>query len=78
VTSVDMPRRAAMPPPHDIEMRERLTRRWMAAEPAIRAFVAAALRSVSDREDVVQQLAPTVARRVEEYSEGRSFVSWVL
>lgn len=67
-----------MATPREIETRERLTRCWLAAEPSVRAFVAAAVRSVSDREDVLQQVALTVARRFEEYDERRPFVAWVL
>jgi len=62
----------------ELEIRERLSRAWLAAEPSIRAFVAAAVRSVTDREDVLQQVALTVARRFEEYDERRPFVAWAL
>ena len=62
----------------EIEIREKLTRCWMAAEPAVRAYVAAAVRSAADREDVLQQVALTVARRFEEFDEGRPFVAWAL
>jgi RNA polymerase sigma-70 factor (ECF subfamily) len=62
----------------EIEIRERLTRYWLSAEPAVRAYVAAAVRSVADRDDVLQQVALTVARRFEEFDEGRPFVAWAL
>ena len=62
----------------EIQIRENLTRCWLAAEPALRAYVAAAVRSVADREDVLQQVALTVARRFEEYDERRPFVAWAL
>lgn len=62
----------------ELEIRERLTRCWLAAEPAIRAYVAAAVRSVADREDVLQQVALTVARRFEEFDQERPFVAWAL
>lgn len=62
----------------ELEIREKLTRAWLAAEPSVRAFVAAAVRSVADREDVLQQVALTVARRFEEYDERRPFVAWAL
>lgn len=62
----------------EIEIRERLARSWVAAEPAVRAFVAAAVRGVADREDVLQQVALTVARRFEEYDGKRPFVAWAL
>jgi len=62
----------------EIEIREKLTRCWLAAEPAVRAYVAAAVRSVADREDVLQQVALTVARRFEEFDDKRPFVAWAL
>lgn len=62
----------------EIEIRERMTRLWLGSETAVRAFVAAAVSRVSDREDVVQQTALTVARRFEEYDENRPFIAWVL
>ena len=63
---------------HEIEIRERLTRAWVAAEPSVRALVAAAVRGGADREDVLQQVALTVARRFEEYDGKRPFVAWAL
>lgn len=62
----------------EIEIREKLTRCWLAAEPVVRAYVAAAVRGVADREDVLQQVALTVARRFEEFDETRPFVAWAL
>ncbi|MFM7522262.1 MAG: sigma-70 family RNA polymerase sigma factor [Planctomycetota bacterium] len=67
-----------MSSPREIEIREKLTRSWLAAEPAVRAYVAAAIKSTADREDVLQQVALTVARRFEEYDGRRPFVGWVL
>ncbi|MEK7951159.1 sigma-70 family RNA polymerase sigma factor [Luteolibacter soli] len=65
---------------HDSELdaRERLTRHWLESEPAVRAYVFAAVRAFHDAEDVVQQVALTVARRFEEYDEKRPFVGWAL
>ena len=62
----------------EAETRERLTRLWLEAEPAVRAFVFAAISSFSDAEDVVQKVALTVARRFHEYDTGRSFEAWVI
>lgn len=78
VTFSALPRHTGMASPREIETREKLTRCWLAAEPSVRAFVAAAVRSVSDRDDVLQQVALTVARRFEEYDERRPFVAWAL
>jgi len=62
----------------EIEIREKMTRLWLSAETAVRAFVAAAVGKMADREDVVQQTALTVARRFEEYDDSRPFLAWVL
>lgn len=62
----------------EIEIREKLAGAWVAAEPSIRAFVVAAVRGAADREDVLQQVALTVARRFEEYDGKRPFVAWAL
>lgn len=62
----------------EIEIREKMTRLWLGAESAVRAYVAAAIETMADREDVVQQIALTMARRFEEYDESRPFLAWVL
>ena len=61
-----------------MEAREQLTRLWMEAKPSVHAFVFASVRSVHDSEDVVQQVALTVARRFDEYDGTRPFVAWAL
>lgn len=60
------------------EIRERLSRLWMQAEPAVNAYVFAAVHRFQDAEDVVQQVVLAAARRFEEYDASRSFVGWVL
>jgi RNA polymerase sigma-70 factor (ECF subfamily) len=62
----------------EIELRERLTRLWREAEPSVQAYVYAAVGRVHDAEDVVQQIAMTVARRFDEYDPTRPFVAWAL
>lgn len=59
-------------------MRERLSRLWMQSEPAVEAYVFAAVQRFQDAEDIVQQVALAAARRFEEYDESRPFVAWVL
>lgn len=61
-----------------VEIREQMTRHWLSCETSIRAYIAAAIRSVADREDVVQQVALTIARRFEEYDHQRPFLAWAL
>jgi RNA polymerase sigma-70 factor (ECF subfamily) len=62
----------------EMEARERLTRLWLEAEPAVRAFVFASISSFADAEDVAQKVALTVARRFDEYDGERSFQAWAL
>ncbi len=62
----------------EIDRRERLTRLWLEAESAVRAFVFSAVPGFQDAEDVVQQVALTVARRFDEYDATRPFVAWAL
>ena len=62
----------------EIQSRERLALLWLGAEPAVRAYVGAAVRGFHDAEDVVQQVALTVARRFDEYEASRPFVAWAL
>lgn len=60
------------------DVRERLSRLWMQAEPSVNAYVFAAIQRFQDAEDIVQQVALAAARRFEEYDESRPFVAWVL
>jgi len=61
-----------------IDDRQRLTRLWLSAEPTVQAYVYASVRGVHDAEDVLQQVALTVARRFDEYDDSRPFIAWVL
>ena len=60
------------------EIREQMTRHWLSCESSIRAYIAAAVRSSADREDLVQQVALAIARRFDEYDPSRSFLAWAL
>lgn len=62
----------------ELDIRERMTRHWLASENAIRAYIAGAVHSFVDREDLLQQVALTVARRFEEFDENRPFLAWAL
>lgn len=62
----------------EIDARERLTRLWLEVEPSVQAYVFAAVSRAQDAEDVVQQVALTVARRFDEYDGGRPFIAWAL
>jgi RNA polymerase sigma-70 factor, ECF subfamily len=63
---------------HEIAARERLARLWGEAESAVQAYVFSAVSDFHDAEDVVQQVALTVARRFDEYDPARPFVAWTL
>jgi RNA polymerase sigma-70 factor (ECF subfamily) len=60
------------------DLRERMTRHWLASEHAVRSYIAGAVGSFQDREDLLQQVALTVARRFEEFDERRPFIAWAL
>jgi RNA polymerase sigma-70 factor, ECF subfamily len=60
------------------ETRERLARLWGKAEGSVQAFVFSAVSGFQDAEDVVQDVALTVARRFHEYETSRPFVAWAL
>ncbi|PAW90271.1 MAG: RNA polymerase subunit sigma-70 [Pedosphaera sp. Tous-C6FEB] len=62
----------------EIRRRETLARLWLEAEPSVRAFVGVTVSGFQDVQDVVQQVALTVARRFEEYDEARPFLAWAL
>ena len=62
----------------ETDARERLTQLWLEAEPSVQAYVFAALSCSYDADDVVQQVALTVARRFDEYDGARPFVAWAL
>ena len=67
-----------MNPDRESEIRERMTRHWLASENAIRAYIAGAVSSFTDREDLLQQVALTVARRFDEFDENRPFPAWAI
>jgi RNA polymerase sigma-70 factor, ECF subfamily len=62
----------------EMETRQRLARLWGEAEASVQAFVFSAVSGFQDAEDVVQQVALTVAQRFDEYDESRPFVAWAL
>jgi RNA polymerase sigma-70 factor, ECF subfamily len=59
-------------------LREELARLWRETEPTVAAYVFAAVSQFQEAEDIVQQVALTVARRFSEYDRERSFVAWTL
>ncbi len=51
---------------------------WLTVEPSVSAYVFASVRGFHDAEDVIQQVAQTLARRFDEYDASRPFVGWAL
>ncbi|TWU04787.1 sigma-70 family RNA polymerase sigma factor [Stieleria varia] len=60
------------------QKREEFTHHWLAAEPAVSAYVFASVAGFHDAEDVVQRIAQELARRFDEYESDRPFVGWAL
>jgi RNA polymerase sigma-70 factor (ECF subfamily) len=60
----------------EINARERLARHWLEAEPSVQAYVFTAVSGFQDAEDVLQQVALTVARRFDENDAMRFFCTW--
>ena len=65
-------------PESESEIRQRMTLHWLEAEQTVRAYIAGAVRSFADREDLRQQVALTIARRFDEFDEQRPFLAWAL
>lgn len=60
------------------QSREEFAKTWLRAEPSISAYIFASISAFHDAEDVLQQVAQTLARRFEEYDSDRPFVGWAL
>lgn len=60
------------------QAREDFAKRWLEVEPAVSAYVFAAISSFHDAEDVVQRVAQELARRFDEYDPSRPFTRWAL
>ncbi len=59
------------------KMRE-LTILWMKAQPMIGVFLATTIRHRHDAEDMLQQVAETVARRFNDFDAEQSFNAWAM
>lgn len=60
------------------QAREDFAKRWLGVEPAVSAYVFAAISGFHDAEDVVQRIAQELARRFDEYDPARPFTGWAL
>ncbi len=62
------------------DTRERLTRLWLEVVPSVQAYVFSVIDEYQSAEDVVQQVALTVAKRFDEYDDSRhlshGFFGW--
>lgn len=55
-----------------------LARLWMSAQPVVFAFVRSLVTRFDDAEDIVQQVAVTVAENFDEYDPSRPFNAWAI
>ena len=62
----------------EISSRERLAKYWGESERSVHAYIFSAVGDFHDAQDVLQQVAMTVARHFDEYDETRPFVAWAL
>lgn len=60
------------------QAREDFAKRWLEVEPAVSAYVFAAISGFHDAEDVVQRIALELARRFDEYDPSRPFTGRAL
>ena len=51
---------------------------WTSAQPVVAAFVAAVVRDVREREDVLQETALAVFKSIESYDSNQSFNGWAI
>lgn len=58
--------------------RDRFPRLWVGAQPVVAAYIFAAVRSRSDAEDVLQDVAATAFERFDRYDPAGSFTGWTL
>jgi RNA polymerase sigma-70 factor (ECF subfamily) len=61
-------------PPDDY----RFARRWLEAQPAVASFLTALVPDPHAVDDLIQEVALTVYRRLDDYDERRSFTGWAL
>jgi len=60
-----------MNPDRESEIRERMTRHWLASENAIRAYIAGAVSSFTDRDDLLQPVGSMNLTRIAPFQRGR-------
>ena len=62
----------------DPESIKQLTLHWTRAQPAVARFIRSFVRSHSDAEDLLQEVALTIVDRFEKYDPERPFSAWAI
>ena len=65
-------------PPNPSDARARLAELWHASQPAVSAYLFAAVPNHHDAEDLLGQVAVAVARDFDKYDESQPFVRWAI
>jgi RNA polymerase sigma-70 factor (ECF subfamily) len=60
------------------ETARQATRLWTLAQPTVSAFLAAVVRDVRDRDDLLQETAVAIIESFDRYDPSLSFVGWAL
>ncbi len=63
---------------HESQSRQNLAAQWTKVYPIVSAYVHSLIFSFHDAEDVVQEVAITLAQRYDSFDPTRDFVPWVL
>jgi len=63
---------------HESQSRQNLAAQWTKVYPIVSAYVHSLIFSFHDAEDVIQEVAITLAQRYDSYDPTREFVPWVL
>jgi RNA polymerase sigma-70 factor (ECF subfamily) len=56
----------------------RFTALWAQTQPSLTAFIATAITSFADAEDVLQKVAAAAVQKFDEYDASRPFLSWAI
>jgi RNA polymerase sigma-70 factor (ECF subfamily) len=62
----------------DAQQAEEFAARWVAAQPAISAFVRSLVPDLTSAEEVLQRVAVALVRKYDRYDPSRPFVAWAI
>jgi RNA polymerase sigma-70 factor (ECF subfamily) len=62
----------------DSQQAEEFAARWVAAQPAIAAFVRSLVPDLTSAEEVLQRVAVALVRKYDRYDPSRPFVAWAI